>query len=87
MERAFEDEMKKVLMYTKGFKPEHRTKLADVTAIFLVQVMASPGFLWFVAFFNNNNNNNNNNNSKKKTRLTIVFFHFYRCHLWCPREF
>ena len=38
LERAFEDEMKKVLMYTKGFQPEHRTKLADVTAIFLAQV-------------------------------------------------
>jgi len=47
LERAFEDEMKKVLMYTKGFKPEHRTKLADVTAIFLVQVppLVSPGVL------------------------------------------
>ena len=38
LERAFEDEIKKVLMYTKGFQPEHRTKLADVTAIFLAQV-------------------------------------------------
>ena len=38
LERAFEDEMKKVLMYTKGFKPEQRLKLADVTAVFLAQV-------------------------------------------------
>ena len=38
LERAFEDEMKKVLMYTKGFQPEQRAKLADVTAIFLAQV-------------------------------------------------
>ena len=48
LERAFEDEMKKVLMYTKGFKPEQRTKLADVTAVFLAQVgfaMVLPPFL------------------------------------------
>lgn len=45
LERAFEDEMKKVLMYTKGFKPEQRTKLADVTAVFLAQGLVAPGVL------------------------------------------
>lgn len=45
LERAFEDEMKKVLMYAKGFKPEHRTNLANVTAIFLAQSLVAPGIL------------------------------------------
>ena len=49
LERAFEDEMKKVLMYTKGFKPEQRTKLADVTAVSLAQVGSALGLPSFFA--------------------------------------
>jgi len=45
LERAFEDEMKKVLMYTKGFQPEERQKLAIITAIFLTQGLVNPTVL------------------------------------------
>jgi len=35
--RVFDDEMEKVLTYTKGFEPDSRDKLSKITAIFLMQ--------------------------------------------------
>lgn len=35
LEKMFEEEMKKVLVYIKGFTPEERVKLARMTALWL----------------------------------------------------
>ena len=43
LESPLEDEMKKVLTYTKEFKPEERLKLADVIGVFLAQAAV----VWF----------------------------------------
>lgn len=35
LEKMFEEEMKKVLVFIKGFTPSERTKLARMTALWL----------------------------------------------------
>lgn len=35
LEKMFEEEMKKVLVYIKGFQPEERIKLARMTALWI----------------------------------------------------
>lgn len=45
LEKYFEDEVKKVLVFLKGFTPAERSKLAIIIGIFLANGMASPSIL------------------------------------------
>ncbi|XP_036317654.1 protein krasavietz-like [Rhagoletis pomonella] len=45
LEKMFEEEMKKVLVFIKGFTPSERTKLARMTALWLVNGSVPPNVL------------------------------------------
>jgi hypothetical protein len=45
LEKSFEDEVRKVLVFQRGFKDEERTKLAIVTGQILANNLASPRVL------------------------------------------
>ncbi|XP_005100739.1 basic leucine zipper and W2 domain-containing protein 1 [Aplysia californica] len=45
LEKAFEDDLKKILMFQKGFTPEEREKLATVTGIILANGLCTPRIL------------------------------------------
>lgn len=38
LEKMFEEEMKKVLVFIKGFQPEERIKLARMTALWIGKI-------------------------------------------------
>jgi len=45
LEKAFEDDLKKILMFQKGFTDEERSKLAVVTGIILANGLCTPKIL------------------------------------------
>merc|ERR1719295_1517462 len=45
LEKAFEDDLKKILMFQKGFTVEEREKLATITGIILANGLATPRIL------------------------------------------
>lgn len=40
LEKMFEEEMKKVLIFIKGFTPSERTKLARMTALWIGELIS-----------------------------------------------
>lgn len=42
LEKAFEDDLKKILMFQKGFTDEERTKLAQISGILLANSLCTP---------------------------------------------
>lgn len=51
LEKMFEEEMKKVLVYIKGFTPEERIKLARMTALWIGQYETNTIFICLLIFF------------------------------------
>jgi len=45
LEKMLTEEMKKILVYLKGFSQEHRSRLAQITAIWVVSGMVAPNTL------------------------------------------
>lgn len=45
LEKAFEDDLKKILMFQKGFTSEERVKLAHLSGIFLANALCTPKIL------------------------------------------